>query len=233
MSNQELSKKQYEFAVSLKEKLSGWWPEYIGDDEGWECGCNADGYGHPDGLPTVTEVAEHMADHIVIHTNFGEMLAKAWDEGHKTRQIREPDSCMCFALSSSECGCGLYGSGRIITPNPYSESETLATELVPLDETITTVYGYSDDLIELDGQIYEEFPICDGRGLLVFDNEVTLLVEYDVDGVWRITDHSDFPSSDVEIVKCEARNDYEGQMGCVYSDLAKVTGATAALLKES
>lgn len=47
-----------------------------------------------------------------------EMLADAWDEGHRTRRRLGPDGCECSAWSENECGCGLYGS-NIITPNPY------------------------------------------------------------------------------------------------------------------
>ena len=48
-----------------------------------------------------------------------EDMARAWDEGHRTRQIRELDDCRCGAYYEGECGCGKYGTGRIVTPNPY------------------------------------------------------------------------------------------------------------------
>lgn len=44
---------------------------------------------------------------------------KAWDEGHRTPQARGDDGCMCGAWNEDECGCGKYGTGPIITPNPY------------------------------------------------------------------------------------------------------------------
>lgn len=47
-----------------------------------------------------------------------DMLADAWDEGHRTYRRRGPDSCVCEAWNESECGCGEYGT-NIITPNPY------------------------------------------------------------------------------------------------------------------
>ena len=47
------------------------------------------------------------------------IAAKAWDEGHRTPQKREMDDCQCSAWSSSECACGKYGTGKLITPNPY------------------------------------------------------------------------------------------------------------------
>lgn len=50
-----------------------------------------------------------------------DLLAEAWDEGHETPWKREPDDCECYAYSRNECGCGRYGMGRIITPNPYRE----------------------------------------------------------------------------------------------------------------
>lgn len=51
------------------------------------------------------------------------VLADAWDEGHRTYQKREPDECYCSAWSEGECACGLYGTGKIITPNPYRRTE--------------------------------------------------------------------------------------------------------------
>lgn len=55
-----------------------------------------------------------------------------------------------------------------------------------------TVYGASDDLIEVDGDISEEFSaLNDYReetgGLLAFSDGTVLDVVYDHNGVWRIT----------------------------------------------
>ena len=51
----------------------------------------------------------------------GEIRADAWDEGHKTRWRRGPDDCHCAAWSSSECACGKYGIGELLSihDNPY------------------------------------------------------------------------------------------------------------------
>jgi hypothetical protein len=52
-----------------------------------------------------------------------------------------------------------------------------------------TIYGASDDLIEIDGDIREEFshyPHNDGeRCFLFFSDGTVLSVQYDQDGVWR------------------------------------------------
>jgi len=60
--------------------------------------------------------------------------------------------------------------------------------------TTTTIYGASDDLIEVEGDIREEFtyrasPITeDGAGdLLAFSDGTILRVAYTAEGVWRIT----------------------------------------------
>jgi hypothetical protein len=51
-----------------------------------------------------------------------------------------------------------------------------------------TITGASDDLIEVDGDISEEFNPSDGEdSLLGFSNGVLLRVRYDEDGIWRIT----------------------------------------------
>ncbi len=53
-----------------------------------------------------------------------EVAAKAWDEGHRHPQRRDPDDgCRCGAWNEGECACGLYGSGRLLSldDNPYRE----------------------------------------------------------------------------------------------------------------
>lgn len=51
-----------------------------------------------------------------------------------------------------------------------------------------TVYGASDDLIEVDGDIREEFYANgdDGADYLAFSNGLVLQVIYGDEGVWRI-----------------------------------------------
>ena len=52
-----------------------------------------------------------------------EAKAEAWDEGHRTPQDRELDDCRCEAWHEGECACGLFGTGEIITPNPYRQEQ--------------------------------------------------------------------------------------------------------------
>lgn len=91
----------------------------------------------------------------------------------------------------------------------------------------TTVYGCSDDLVELDGAIYDEFSAYDLDNLLKFDNGATLIVRYDRDGdgIWRIENDNRHPS--VAIIRCEDREGYTDPDGDIYSDLATVVGATS------
>lgn len=50
-----------------------------------------------------------------------------------------------------------------------------------------TIYGASDDLIELDGDIYEEFTASDGEpNLIAFSDGTLLEVTYTDAGIWRI-----------------------------------------------
>lgn len=51
-----------------------------------------------------------------------------------------------------------------------------------------TVYGASDDLIEVEGDINEEFTLSNDEtgDLLAFSNGVMLRVMYTDDGLWRI-----------------------------------------------
>ncbi|MGH7486840.1 MAG: hypothetical protein ACREMY_14750 [bacterium] len=52
-----------------------------------------------------------------------------------------------------------------------------------------TVYGASDDLIEVDGDISEEFYAIDSDegDLLAFSDGTVLKIAYSTSGVWRIT----------------------------------------------
>lgn len=84
------------------------------------------------------------------------------------------------------------------------------------------VYGASDDLIELEGEIREEFSAYNG-GRLAFSNGVLLDLEYDRNGTWRIT-----ALAGRELVAhFPARGEDEGndEDGCPgYSEKAYVTG---------
>ena len=95
------------------------------------------------------------------------------------------------------------------------------------DLNTTTVYGCSDDLVELDGAISDEFDAYDLHHRLTFDNGAVLVVRYDRDGdgVWRIENRDDHPA--VTVTRCEDREGYTDPDGPIYSDLATVTGATS------
>lgn len=56
--------------------------------------------------------------------------------------------------------------------------------IIPSSGTIIT--GASDDLIEISGELYEEFNSynCDD-GRMAFSDGTLLKVEYDQDGIWR------------------------------------------------
>lgn len=52
---------------------------------------------------------------------------------------------------------------------------------------MVTVYGASDDLIEVEGDIREEFYITEYKEhILAFSDGTLLSIEYDRDGMWRI-----------------------------------------------
>lgn len=50
----------------------------------------------------------------------------------------------------------------------------------------TIITGASDDLIEISGELCEEFGACDCYdGRMAFSDGTLLKVEYDQDGIWR------------------------------------------------
>lgn len=51
-----------------------------------------------------------------------------------------------------------------------------------------TIYGVSDDLIEVEGDIREEFnPSDDDSSVLAFSDGTILKAIYDQEGIWRMT----------------------------------------------
>ena len=118
-------------------------------------------------------------------------------------------------------------------PNPYRQNRTSElTKGEPMldPNAITHVYGWSDDLVELDGAICDEFGTYDRDSRLKFNNGAVLTVSYTDDGIWRIDNPRNHPS--VTITRCEEREGYTGIDGPVYSDIAVVVGATSVKHKE-
>jgi hypothetical protein len=81
-----------------------------------------------------------------------------------------------------------------------------------------TVYGASDDLIEVDGDISEEFTYRDDNddNLLAFSDGTILRIRFDAAGVWRITKVAGGP---VDIFQASEGDDSN------YSDRATIRGA--------
>lgn len=48
------------------------------------------------------------------------------------------------------------------------------------------IYGYSDDLIEVDGEISDELQADDGVNLITASDGTIASVRFDHDGIWRI-----------------------------------------------
>lgn len=91
--------------------------------------------------------------------------------------------------------------------------------------TAVIIYGVSDDLIEVEGDLNEEFnPDSDDQDTwLVFGDGTILAIRYDEFGIWRIT--RPFAGSG-SFLKKEAIGD-EGKRDDgkpAYSDIAEVTG---------
>lgn len=80
------------------------------------------------------------------------------------------------------------------------------------------VYGASDDLIEVEGDVNEEFNGYGGDDgfVLGFSTGVLLRIVYDRDGTWRISPISDIEGA--QIVQAPGMDEDN------YSDVATVTG---------
>ena len=85
------------------------------------------------------------------------------------------------------------------------------------------VYGASDDLIEVEGDVSEEFSAPrDERAVLGFSTGQVVGIQYDKDGCWRI---HPLGGSGIEIVHAggpDAEEREDGTPG--YSDVATIPG---------
>ena len=94
-----------------------------------------------------------------------------------------------------------------------------------MTDTRTVVYGASDDLIEIEGHLSEEFGAYDSDPrYLAFANGVVVKIHYDNDGIWRVVPVSG--SDRVEVVFArgdEEPRDDDGVPG--YSDKAVIANA--------
>lgn len=96
------------------------------------------------------------------------------------------------------------------------------------------IYGCSDDLVEIEGDISEEFNAYDLKGYLAISNGVLLTVEYTNDGVWAFRQLA----GDTDLVKITPASDPDGGRDDdgypTYSDMVTVAGDTAwvTLVKE-
>lgn len=81
-----------------------------------------------------------------------------------------------------------------------------------------TLTGHSDDLIEIEGDIREEFDAADGEPRVVAFSDGTVLRIHYLDGVWRITPITALNPAEQRIFQA-AENDEDD-----YSDMAEVDG---------
>lgn len=79
------------------------------------------------------------------------------------------------------------------------------------------LFGASDDLIELEGSIHEEFTSADDRNLVAFSDGTILAIEYTNAGVWRITTVVE-GTAQVRITHAPEDDDDN------YTDRAEITG---------
>ena len=84
-----------------------------------------------------------------------------------------------------------------------------------------SIYGASDDLVEVEGDVREEFSYGDGPGYVALSSGVLLSIEYTRAGIWRIAPVS-VPDGVVVAVKQAVSADDD-----VYSDTATVEGDIA------
>lgn len=108
------------------------------------------------------------------------------------------------------------------------------------------IYGASDDLIEVEGSVRDEFDAPYGRNALVAVDahvpgvqhpvSIRLEVEYDKEGIWRVRPDEGYNlladgMPEIEIVPARGEDEGNDEWGCPgYSDRAVVRGGFKARL---
>lgn len=83
------------------------------------------------------------------------------------------------------------------------------------------IYGASDDLIEVEGDVEDEFNVYD-PAYLALSNGVVLFIEYTKSGIWRIRVDAGHEHVQIEPATSDDGRDDLGYPN--YSDKAVVTG---------
>lgn len=97
-----------------------------------------------------------------------------------------------------------------------------------------TIYGYSDDLIEVEGDIEDEFSYKDDdKGdVLSFSNGTVLRIEYSSDGLWKIVALAGAEHVTVEYSAIDAESSEYSDRVMVDGDISWVThGSTVTKAK--
>lgn len=80
--------------------------------------------------------------------------------------------------------------------------------------TTVKIYGASDDLVEIDGTLEEEFSCPRGRAFLSFSDGTILFIEYNNIGEWKIS----------RMVSGSAEYSHTTPEGDDYTDKVELTG---------
>ena len=83
------------------------------------------------------------------------------------------------------------------------------------------VYGASDDLIEIEGDINEEFDVYNQDSLLTFDDGTVLSVKYNNDGVWKIERTKEGTATYCKLYEVDAGSENRGEG---YTDIVTLVG---------
>ena len=104
---------------------------------------------------------------------------------------------------------GIFEKNGMLGKSIISEKEC--------NDFIVTVFGYSDDLVDIEGSSYPEYEIdCFDRDVrLWFDDGTVILISYAQTGVWKICveDQGDAPQ---RLTVCDAED------ADIYSDIFEI-----------
>lgn len=84
------------------------------------------------------------------------------------------------------------------------------------------IYGQSDDLIEVEGDLSDEFYAHDGPNFVELSTGDVLCIYYGADGIWRIDHQVDTNTCDVHIETLP--DEFEDDDPDPYTEIARILG---------
>jgi hypothetical protein len=111
-----------------------------------------------------------------------------------------------------------------LATRPQDQTDEAQSETAARKEgsEMIKVYGASDDLIEIEGDIREEFDTYDAENFLTFNDGTVLHVKYDDPGIWKVNRVQNGSATYCKIYEADEGSEERGEG---YTDIVTLVGA--------